>query len=215
MRPSPPLSSPHASSPPSNGPLRAGPLSFVGKALAALALLVAAACMVESETTLSDPDPALVDNRLAGMWRHESGDEKVEIAVTPNTTKPGVLNVTYTTVKEKEGKRQVERFQAWRAVIAGRDYLSLLRFEGDTPAPRVMLVAYRLDTAGALVISFMDSKAVAAAIKRGDIAGTAKGDPGSGAVITAPRDKLVAFIAGHDHKALFPTEAEPLRRHGS
>ncbi len=195
--------------------LRAAPLAFVGRALAALALLVAAACMVESETALSDPDPALVDNRLAGTWRHESGDEKVEIAVTPNKAKPGVLNVTYTTLREKEGKRQVERFQAWRAVIAGRDYLSLLRFEGDTPAPRVMLLAYRFDAAGALVISFMDSKAVAAAIKRGDLAGTAKDDPGSGAVITAPRAKLVAFIAGQDHKLLFPTEAEPLRRDAS
>jgi hypothetical protein len=186
------------------------------KALAGLVLLLlTGACIVETETTLSDPDPKAADQRLLGTWYHAKGGEVVLFSIAADRERDGAYRVVFTTIKA-DTERPVEsiHYSAWRTAVNGQSYMNVRRTGGNVAdMPALTIVSYDLGTDGTLVLRLMEPKQVIAAIEAGKLKGRfKKGRYVDEATITSPRAELAAFIAAADRDALFASKTGALRK---
>jgi hypothetical protein len=187
------------------------------KACAGLVLvLLTAGCLVETDTSLSDPDAKAMDPALLGTWYHATRDEADLFSVAKDPQQPGRYRIVYTAIRADSREKPVRTayYVAWRTVIAGHSYLNIRRTGGtDLDRPAATIVSYDLGADGTLVLRLFDTKQVIAAIKAGRLKGQFKEQSYSAeATITSPRDELVAFLAKAEHGALFAQKTAPLRK---
>jgi hypothetical protein len=176
------------------------------KALAGLFLvLLTSACLVETETTLGDPDPAMTDDRLVGVWYYAKDSEASIVAIAPDEEKKGLYRIAFVSANATGiGNIEGVRFEGWITVVNGKRYLHLRKTAGDLPdMPKLTIVAYDIGEGG-LGMRFMNTKPVIAAIEAGKLKGRfKKGTYVDEVTITSPRAEFVAFMAGADDEKLF------------
>lgn len=186
------------------------------RAIAGLFLiLLATACVVETEATLGDADPKTFDQRLVGNWYAGKGGDAVILSIIRDEQTPGGYRAVFVNINAfADGTIEGTRYAVSRTVLNGQSYLNIRRIGGsiaDTPAAAVM--SYDLREDGTLVLRMMQAKEVIAAIEAGKIKGTfKKGQYVDEAKITSPRAELAAFIAGADRDKLFSLTTDPLHR---
>lgn len=186
------------------------------QAVAGLVLvLVTAGCFVETENSLSDPDPRSMDPKLVGTWYFASEGEVALFSVAEDAAKPGAYRIVYTTIKaEAEKPVETVHYQAWRTVLNGQVYLNVKRTGGTTlEQPAMTIISYDLGDDGLLALRMIDTKRVIAAIEAGKLQGRFKKDRYvDEATITSPRAELVAFVAATARDELFPHKTGGLRK---
>lgn len=179
-------------------------------------VLLNSACLVETETTLSDPDPRAADARLPGTWYFAEGGETMLFTVIAHPDdKDGVYRVVHTSINPRATDPvRSTHYSAWRTVVNGQSYLNVRRTGGSTAeTPARAIVSYDLGSDGTLVLRLMEVKHVVAAIGSGKLKGRVKkGRYLDEATITSPRAELAAFIAGADRDALFAVKTKAMRR---
>jgi hypothetical protein len=178
-------------------------------------LLLASACLVETEATLADADAKSFDTRLVGSWYAGKGGEAMIVAIIRDEQNEGAYRAVFVNVNPfADGAIEGTRYSVWRTVVNGQSYLNVRRIGGsiaDTPA--LTVASYDLGADGSLVLRLMDTKQVIAAIEAGKLKGTfKKGQYVDEAKITSSRAELAAFITGADRDALFAMKTEPLRK---
>ena len=177
--------------------------------VSAIALLVAA-CIpdTETETFLSDPNPAKLDGRLLGTWyktrdnnvllmnfRRVQGQNGVVFEVVADDFEPA---------RSKIVKRY--RYRVWTTKIGSHTYLNLrlIDVHNEKRAPKQILVYYEVRKDGTLAFAFIDDDKSEKLVETGALAGRIKGkDFNEGAVITASREKLIALLREKGPKVLF------------
>jgi hypothetical protein len=178
-------------------------------------LLLLGGCLVESEATLGDPDPAAADPRLLGSWYHAERNGASLVSIADDPAQPGAYRVVYASIRPR-GEKPVEfvTYSVWPTVVNGARYLNIRRTGGSVlEHPVLTIMAYDIGADDALVLRLISTKAVIEAIKAGRLEGTiAEGRFASEARITSPRADLVAFIAGAERNVLFSDKAEAMRR---
>lgn len=166
-----------------------------------------------SETTLSDPGPDTVDSRLIGTWRCGTEKRWTQFTVSARRNQPGTMDVLYRESPAwASGRPEFARFVAWRASIGGRDYLTAIPGEGTRDVPGQFIIAYRFLPSGRVLLAAMDGRAIRAAIESGELPGRVDGS--GAAIMTAPRDRLAAFLARRGPGELFWMGAGPYWRSG-
>ena len=178
-------------------------------------ILLATACIVETEATLGDADAKTFDQRLVGNWYAGKGGDAVILSIIRDEQTPGGYRAVFVNINAfADGTIEGTRYAVSRTVLNGQSYLNIRRIGGsiaDTPATAVM--SYDLREDGTLVLRMMQTKEVIAAIEAGKIKGAfKKGQYVDEAKITSPRAELSAFIAGADREKLFGLKTDPLHR---
>ena len=178
-------------------------------------ILLATACVVETEATLGEADPKTFDQRLVGNWYAGKGGDAVILSIIRDEQTPGGYRAVFVNINAfADGTIEGTRYAVSRTVLNGQSFLNIRRIGGsiaDTPAKAVM--SYDLREDGTLVLRMMQPKEVIAAIEAGKIKGTfKKGQYVDEARITSPRAELAAFIAGADREKLFGLKTDPLHR---
>ncbi len=186
------------------------------KSIAGLCLLLlTSACLVETEATLSDPDPKADDARLLGSWYAGKGGEMAVIAAVPDDTVPGAQRAVFVNVNAfATGEIDGARYSVWRTVVNGQPYLNVRRTGGNvSDTPKVTIMAYDLASDGTLVLRLMNTTLVIAAIEAGKLKGRfRKGQYVDEATITATREELRAFIAASNREELFSEKMDAFRK---
>ncbi len=178
-------------------------------------ILLATACVVETEATLGEADPKTFDQRLVGNWYAGKGGDAVILSIIRDEQTPGGYRAVLVNINAfADGAVEGTRYAAARIVLNGQSYLSIRRISGaKTDMPGTTVVSYDLREDGTLVLRMMQPKEVIAAIEAGKIKGTfKKGQYVDEAKITSPRAELAAFIAGADREKLFGLKTDPLHR---
>jgi len=188
----------------------------IGIIIVFAAALLAAACVPETESFLSEPGK--LDKRLIGTWYFQErngnttlldigfGEDKrlriVWLDFLPINTLPNKMR--------EEAPVRWLRYTGFTTRLDGRRYINLRLINARWPrkAPKRFIMRYWLSKKGQLRIAFMSTKKVRQAIKSGKLAGRdAKYSP----LITASRKSLVAFIRKHGPEA-FEKPSRPVRR---
>jgi hypothetical protein len=178
-------------------------------------ILLATACIVETEATLGEADPKTFDQRLVGNWYAGKGGDAVILSIIRDEQTPGGYRAVLVNINAfADGAVEGARYAAACIVLNGQSYLSIRRISGaKTDMPGTTVVSYDLREDGTLVLRMMQPKDVIAAIEAGKIKGTfKKGQYVDEAKITSPRAELAAFIAGADREKLFGLTTDPLHR---
>ncbi len=160
-----------------------------------------AACVVSSETPLSEPGAAPADARLDGVWvtRNERGAMYAHIGGIGE----GWLGIVLVQ-NDRDGEgAHVAYYRGFRSVLDGTDFLNakaVVAFDGDGEVERpdegekdFILVRYRISADGKRLETWMLEDVFAEdAVETGKIAGRASG---SDVVLTDSRENLAAFLA--------------------
>lgn len=186
-------------------------MRLITQAFALVLVLLTTGCLVETENTLSDPDPKQTDQRLAGTWVNAQRGEVTMFSAVPDEKSPGRYRVVYVSVKPGSDKPvEQAQYTVWRSVIAGKAYLNIVQADAPT---KIMIAAYDIDGQGRLTLRLMDTKFVAAAVDAGKLKGSVKrGQYGEDVRITATRAELAAFVAAADRNKLFSAKTGFLRK---
>lgn len=178
-------------------------------------ILLATACVVETEATLGDADPTTFDQRLVGNWYAGKGGDAVILSIIRDDRTPGGYRAVLVNINAfADGATEGTRYAVSRTVLNGQSYLNIRRIGGGgTDMPAATVLSYDLREDGTLVLRMMQPKEVIAAIEAGKIKGTfKKGQYVDEAKITSPRAELAAFIAAADREKLFGQKTDPLHK---
>jgi hypothetical protein len=106
------------------------------------------------------------------------------------------------------------QYRVWRTIVNGRNILNVQRTDQSKAlAPRLTLIRYEFGANGKLYLRMLNSKAAAAAVERGALAGTVKkGQYAEEVRLTSPRAALVAFFGGPAGDATFGSKAGGLTK---
>jgi hypothetical protein len=178
-------------------------------------VFLTSACLLETETTLGDPDPKTADTRLLGAWFHVDKDEVIVFSLVADEKEPGTYRAVYASITPgKDESVETTSYRVWRTVLNGRSYLNARRIgRGANNMPAQTIIAYDI-TDNALTLRFPDLQRLAGAIDGGQLKGTVvKGGYVDKVRLTSARGELAAFIAAADKDgALFPNSAGSLKR---
>lgn len=189
-------------------------MRLIAKAFGLVLVLLTSACLVETENTLSDPDPKALDEKLLGTWHSADGGEVTLFSAAADDSNNGTYKIVYAAIRAGAEKPvEFEHYSAWRTVLDGKVYLNVVRSGGNSNTPKTMIVTYDLGADGTLALRVMNAKFLAAAIDAGKLKGKVKqGDYVEAVTITATRAELVAFVAASDRNALFAGMTAPLHK---
>ncbi len=181
--------------------------------IAALSLLLLAACVPRSMHPLSDPELARVDTRLVGLWSARIEEDDVYLHFVPRADGwTEVVSVSYNTDRAG-GDWLVFRMVATR--IDGRDFMSLKFIaEANERAHSEFfhLARYRLSRDGELTIWTMPQEAAAKAIQAGLAGKIRKGRFGDDVLLTATTTDLASYLSRAGDGSLFSNRLAVFRR---
>ncbi len=163
-------------------------------------LAVLASCdPPKSKNPLTDPNTALVDSRLAGVWTGRVGTEGTEATLSIFPRERAVFDVVLVGHDEKQGA-VVLTFEGFPSAIDGKKYWNLRAksFEGEyAERPKLsdtyIFVRYEIAKDGSLALWEMDDSAAGVAVKAGTLLGFSSKD--SPLMLTDSSEKLAAFVA--------------------
>jgi hypothetical protein len=189
--------------------------SILGAAAGLFIVLLTSACLLETETTLGDPDPKTADTRLLGTWFQAEKDEVIVFSIVADEKEPGAYRAVYASISPgKDDPVESTSYRVWRTVVNGRSYLNARRIgPGAKNMPTQTIIAYDIAD-NALTLRFPDLRRLAGAIQGGQLKGTVvKGEYVDQVRLTSARGELAAFIAAADKDgALFPNSTGSLKR---
>jgi hypothetical protein len=164
--------------------------------------LATAACLPETEHFLADPGAQPNDQRLIGTWFFQEKNARTTTVVAIIPQGKDHVSVTWVDVMprketggDKPGPVRWLRYTGFTTRIAGNDYINLDHQGGVWPnrAPKRLIIRYWVEAGKTLRFAAMRSRALRKAIEAGTLAGRKTKDDVW--VVTAPRDKLLAWIA--------------------
>ncbi len=193
----------------------------------ALCALLLAGCLPESKNPLSSPSTSLIDSRLEGAyvqrdkeenpgyWHfHYRGVHTESGAPARSTTWLEVLTVEPT----KDGGLKTQRYEALATRLGGRDYLSFIDLPDGGAKKKTLpysFARYEVNWCGDLRVWVASDSAFAAAIKAGKLHGKVTHHKfGDDVEITDTTERLAAFVAAGDPKALFSGKPMIMHRLG-
>jgi hypothetical protein len=188
--------------------------SLLNALSALIVLFVASGCLVETEATLGDPDPKTADARLLGVWYYASKSETTVISIKQDDKDAGAYRVVLMTANfGLEPATEITQYRIWRTIVNGRSILNVQRTDQSKAlAPRLTLIRYEFGANGKLYLRMLNSKAAAAAVERGALAGTVTGQYTDEVKLTSPRAALVAFFGSPAGDATFGSKADGLTK---
>jgi hypothetical protein len=174
-----------------------------------------------SKSPLSDPDRALFDENLAGIWE-STGNTPDQTTGTGyyfigrhgfgNDGPRGIMKAVEVRVW-KDSLDNPRRYGFFVTHVGDDSFMNVLPHEAldalnwnKNRIESYCICKYRLD-GDTLYVWQMNEKAAAAAIEKGAMKGTIKRDDKSGSVdivLTSTTDDLVRFLASAGGKTLFP-----------
>lgn len=179
-----------------------------------LALLLAA-CVPDSRHPLSDPDKAVIDSRLTGLWVSRIDDEDAFVHFLPKgESEMDILTISYT----KDGGASWSAFTMFSSRIGDEWYMNVRasaangRSADEDKGHGYFLYRYRVSGNGELMVWSMAPSAAVAAIESG-LAGTVrKGKWTEEITITAPTGALAGYVGKSDPEWLFGELVGTFRR---
>ena len=184
----------------------------------AIVVLVLAACVPDSVHPLSDPDRAVVDTRLTGLWTGKIGDEDAYLHFLPKgSSEMDIITISTT----KDGHASWSAFTMFSSRIGGQWYMNVWGLmDGGKPADqdirrKYFLARYRITEAGELMVWAMTEEAVIADIKSGKVKGEVREGRWTNDVrITAATKELAAYVTRSSARRLFASLIGTFRRTG-
>lgn len=168
------------------------------------ALVALAGCLPVSRNPLSDPDDAVADARLDGVWYGRSGKDTVYLHfVAGSGASRDVVEVDH----EKTGDAHALIYTAFPSTLGKVRYLNIR--EKSAPDKPYYLARYQLTGSGTMTIWLMGESAAARAVKGKKIAGKiimkdADSDkPTRDITLMATTEELAAFVRKSDPEVLF------------
>jgi hypothetical protein len=185
--------------------------------LLVFAAFLAAACVPETETFLSDPGAQPLDGRLVGTWYWLERDGREAVILTVRRGGDKRFNLIWTEMKPRRSHDggdppvQFVRYKGHTTQLGKATFINLTlvdRKSWKTGAPNSLIMRYWLGKSG-LRIAFMKNDVFRNAVKEGRLAGRLLKD---GVVITAKRKALIAFMRKTGLGKSFEKPTKPLRR---
>ena len=181
--------------------------------------LLLASC-IDSKTPLTSPEQAKIDPKLAGLWRAEMEDGRVEYyhaAPADNKLPAGVLRLVSVSYNKTGSLSRPGELLAFSSSVNGNKYLNVALIDGkdlDQFAnagwkPELVkgyIVAKYQVQGDTLTLWGMDRDAKRRAIKAGKIKGTVDEN---NVFFTDTPEHLAAMLAGPENAHLF--DKEPIR----
>lgn len=158
-----------------------------------------ASCVPESLHPISEPDKAVIDNRLTGTWTAKMEDELVFIHFLPKSE--GIMEIVVVPPRYDEDRFALYMFPTH---IGKHSYMNLkFVVQSNEPCPEepdnYYLYRYRISKDGKLTIWGLTESAVIAAIKSG-----LRGEGRIGLVdITADTNELSEYIKKSNPEQMF------------
>ena len=167
-------------------------------------MLGLAGCLPVSQNPLSEPETAVADVRLAGVWYGKSGEDTIFLHfVAGKGAAMDVVEVDHT----KGGDAHTNLYTMFPTLIGNTRYMNVREKKGTSK--NYYLARYQIAPTGALSIWLISEKAVSKAINNDKLAGeiTVK-DSGANAAerdvtISSSTEKLAAFVKKSDPEILF------------
>jgi len=166
-------------------------------------LLGLAGCLPVSQNSLSSPEKAVADARLAGVWYGKSGEDTIFLHfVAGESSKMDLVEVDH-----QKGDAHTNIYTMFPSVIGSTHYMNVQEKKGANKS--YYLARYQISASGALTIWLMSEKPVTKAIKSEKISGkvveknSANGTPDHDVTVTASTEKLAAFVGKSDPEILF------------
>jgi hypothetical protein len=178
----------------------------IGRALSGIVLVALAialsACVVETDTYLSEPGAEPLDARLEGAWRLLDADSDGLGILMLAEDETGAFAMLSLEVDEdpQTGKQTFKwnASRAWTSDVAGEGYFNV-EIEGEK-----MVVAYRILDDGDVAAGLMDEDRFSQAIESGKLPGTVTPGTFGGTIrITADAKTLAKFLEENGGHALF------------
>jgi hypothetical protein len=185
--------------------------------LVVFAAFLAAACVPESETFLSNPGAQPLDGRLVGTWYWLERDGREAVILTVRRAGDKRFSVIWTELKPRRTHEandppvQFVRYAGHTTRIGKARFANLTlvdRKSWKSGTPKSFIMRYWLGKQG-LRLAFMKNKVFRDAVKEGRLAGRLTK---YGVIITAERKALIAFIHKTGLGNSFDKPTKPLRR---
>lgn len=169
--------------------------------LTLLFCLLLPACMVQTQTFLSEREASQADERLIGTWVSPDNEGEIGFALVREAGEGGMELLMLEFHEDDETGRQSPRWDVatfWPTEIAGANYLNLASKDGR------MIFAYRLNGPDRIELGYMNPETFAAAVRAGTLTGTVKkGFLGEDIRLTGTADELRAYLEANGGHALF------------
>ncbi len=184
--------------------------------IAVAAALLLGACLPESIHPLSSPTASVIDPRSGALDLHRSEDRADgpiywHFHFRADTRWLEISSVDH----RKDGKLVSTHIEALAMELGGHKYFSFREVpESRAKKPRTYSFArYEVDWRGDLLVWLIDRKALATAIRSGELRGkVTPGKFGDHIELTDSSSRLAVFVAASDPKTLFGGQPLTLRR---
>ena len=191
----------------------------LARVIVVVAGVLAAACVPETDSFLSEPGEQPVDERLNGFWYslNRSGTIQITLSIQYDDDN-NKLSITWLQLMPSQPISKTEKPVAWLRYVGhttkldGQRYINLSLRHAEWPheVPKRMIMRYWIDQDGGLRMALMDERRVKKAIEAGELKGSLpkKGFPR----ITSDRKMLIAYIKRMTPDKAFRRWSKPMRR---
>ena len=166
-----------------------------------LLCLLLPACLVKTDTFLSEREASPADERLIGTWISPDNEGEIGFALVREASEGGMELLMLEFHEDEETGRQSPRWDGatfWPTEIDGAGYLNLASKDGH------MIFAYRMKGPDRVELGFMNPKTFAAAVRAGTLTGTIrKGFLGEDVVLTGSPNELRTYLEDNGGHTLF------------
>lgn len=196
-------------------------MRVIARTVVVLSGLLAAACVPETDASLSKPGAEPLDKRVVGTWfaNARSGMEQITLNIQrgEDDNTYAVTWIQFLPPQEvtKEDKPVVWlRYVGHTTKLDGQHYINLrlVHAAWPRPVPKRMVVRYWVGKDDRLTMSLMDNGVVKGAINSGVLKGKLPKDHRGFIRITSDRKALVAFIREVGPDRVFRGRSKPMRR---
>jgi hypothetical protein len=168
-------------------------------------------CLPQSREPIAPSTEAALEPRLAGLWVGQNDGEPLYVHVLLRDQ--GMMDVL-TVSHDASGRGDWDLYEAYVASAGGRRFLNLQPSgvaganETDTPEP-YFFASYELAGPDRLLIRFLRTETLAAAIAAGRLTGTVSEDStGRSVELTGSSDEIRGFLATASARDLFDPPIE-------
>ncbi len=194
-------------------------MTSIRLALTLIATLVATACLpVTSKIPVGSTVGFKPDRNLLGVWKGRGQDDEAPSYIHFLGKDDGGMVALIVSPPHKENLGEWSQYNLRAVTLNGNHYVNAQEVSNDGEASkgpladRNVLLLYRTDKRGKVILYMMDEKAVAAAIKAGEIAGDVEPGQDGDVHITADGTALDAFMRTPKAAALFSKPLVTLTR---
>jgi predicted small lipoprotein YifL len=177
--------------------------SAISAFLLAAVMIGLAGCLPTSKNPLSDPDAAVADTHLDGVWYGKSGEDAIFLHFVSGKA----ASMDIVEVDHQSGEAHTSIYTMFPSVIEGQRYMNIREKNGEDKP--YYFARYTISKSGALTIWLMSEKPVAKAVKAEKLTGkvTVKNAGESNETrditLTTSTESLAAYVRKADPEILF------------